>query len=158
VFEQAEVTSCGLNGGALKTEGEYSASIACHLYSKRGVKFYTFKTPKGCHPYFTQSGEDREDNPDQYIANFCDGATAGFKYFLFSGNEKISVTIEGKARGKITVREGIYGGLLCAILINTNGGEETFESFTSATSGVKSLYFTFEGRGRFNFKKISFKK
>jgi hypothetical protein len=158
VFEQAEVTSCGLNGGALKTEGEYSASIACHLYSKRGVKFYTFKTPKGCHPYFTQSGEDREENPDQYIANFCDGATAGFKYFLFSGNEKISVTIEGKARGKITVREGIYGGLLCAILINTNGGEETFESFTSATSGVKSLYFTFEGSGRFNFKKISFKK
>lgn len=26
------------------------------------------------HPYFTQDGEDREDNPNQYIANLRDGA------------------------------------------------------------------------------------
>lgn len=36
-FYQAEVTSCGLNGGPLKDEGTYEARIACHLYSKYGT-------------------------------------------------------------------------------------------------------------------------
>lgn len=169
-FEQAEVTSCGLNGGPLRAAGEYDAAIACHLYSKRGVKFYTFKTPKGCHPYFTQSGRDRENNPDQYIANFCDGATAGFKYFEFKGNEKIAVEIEGKARGKMCVREGICGGVLCEIPIDCKGDTATFSapsditsgansitsSTNSITSGIKSLYFTYHGKGKFKFKKIKF--
>ena len=33
------------------------------------------------HPVFTQDGEDREECPNQHIANMHDGATAGFKYF-----------------------------------------------------------------------------
>lgn len=36
-FYQAEVTSCGLNGGPLSDIGTYEARIACHLYSKNGT-------------------------------------------------------------------------------------------------------------------------
>ncbi|MBP5177917.1 MAG: family 43 glycosylhydrolase, partial [Clostridia bacterium] len=58
-FTQAEITSCGLNGGPLAGKGEYEARIACNLFGRDGVKFYTAKTPAGSHPYFTQSGVDR---------------------------------------------------------------------------------------------------
>ena len=108
-FNQAEITSCGLNGGPLEASGIYEARIACNLFSKEGVKFYTAKIRKGIHPYFTQSGKDREENGDQYIANFKDGATCGFKYFDFKDNKHISVGIRGKANGKMVIKDGLDG-------------------------------------------------
>lgn len=38
VFKQAEVTSCGLNGGPLSGTGRYEARIACNLWSKNGCR------------------------------------------------------------------------------------------------------------------------
>lgn len=34
-IKQAEITSCGLNGGPLRGEGEYPAYLACHLYTDK---------------------------------------------------------------------------------------------------------------------------
>ena len=155
-FAQAEITSCGLNGGALKAEGEYSAGIACNLFSKKGVRFYTVKLPRGSHPYFTQSGADRECAPDQYIANFCNGATAGFKYFNFSGNAEISVTLRGKARGKITVKSSLSGDILGVIDINCDKKQRKFTAKINPLYGVYPLYFTFNGKGRSSFISFSF--
>ncbi len=39
-FLQAEMTSCGLNGGPLSASGSYSAGIACNLWSKEGTGRY----------------------------------------------------------------------------------------------------------------------
>ena len=155
-FSQAEVTSCGLNGGPLKAEGEYGAYIACNLFSKKGVRFYTFKAPAGCHPYFTQSGEDREDNPDQYIANFCNGATAGFKYFDFAGNKKIAVTVCGNASGTLVVKDGLDGNVVAKIAIKPCTTRKEYSAEMNMTDGVRPLYFTFEGSGKFNFYAIKF--
>lgn len=84
-FQMAEMTSCGLNGGPLKTSGEYETGIACVLKGKYGaVKSTLGKSKRKAHPYFTQDGADRECDPGQYIANFRDGCVAGFKYFLFT--------------------------------------------------------------------------
>ncbi len=48
-----------------------------------GAKYYEMGTMlEDYHPYFTQDGEDREENPNQYIANMTNGAVAGFKYFF----------------------------------------------------------------------------
>lgn len=73
---QTEVTSCGLNGGSLQGTGRYEARVACNLSSARGTFMYQKEKTAGeeMHPYFTQDGEDREDNPNQYIANLRDGA------------------------------------------------------------------------------------
>ena len=79
VFKQAEVTSCGLNGGPLVGSGEYEARIACNLWSKKGVARYDKNFRKKDHPFFTQSGHDRMEQGDQYIANMRDGSVAGFK-------------------------------------------------------------------------------
>ncbi|MBP5242867.1 MAG: family 43 glycosylhydrolase, partial [Clostridia bacterium] len=151
-FKQAETTSCGLNGNALMGKGYYEARIACNLWSKNGVKFYTAKTPAGVHPYFTQSGKDRENNPDQYIANFCDGATAGFKYFQFEGNNsEISVTVRGNGGGKIAVTDKIGGNPLAEINILKGRGERTYKAPMSALNGKKALYFTYYGEGKVDF-------
>ena len=156
-FKQAEVTSCGLNGGPLKAEGEYEARIACHLFSRKGIYFYGgIKPLKGCHPYFTQTGKDREENGDQYIANFCDGATAGFKYFNFNGNKKISVTMRGKAEGKMLVKDGLDGTMVAVIDINSGKLPQKFTAKLNMEDGVKPLYFTYQGKGHFDFLSISF--
>ena len=139
---------------ALKAEGEYEARIACNLFSKKGVKFYTFKTRAGCHPYFTQSGGDRENNPDQYIANFCDGATAGFKYFEFDGANKISVNICGNADGVIKVTDG--KDTVAAIPVKPCKTRKVFSAELNVQNGVKPLYFTFNGKGNFCFHSLGF--
>ena len=85
---QIEMTSCGLNNGPLDGKGEYEARIACNLWSKAGARHYVGGSTgaeaeelRRDHPVFTQDGEDREECPNQHIANMHDGATAGFKYF-----------------------------------------------------------------------------
>ena len=153
-FTQAEITSCGLNGAPLKAKGSYEARIACNLYSKKGVKFYTFKSPKGCHPYFTQSGEDRECDPDQHIANFCDGATAGFKYFEFGGANKICVEICGNANGIINVSDET--GTVAQIPVKPCKKRTKYCAKLDINKGVKPLYFTYRGKGRFDFYAIAF--
>ena len=155
-FNPAEVTSCGLNGGALKAQGEYEARIACNLFSKRGVRFYMCRLPKGVHPYFTQTGCDREEDGDQYIANFCNGATCGFKYFEFNGNDKISVTVSGNGKGKMLVKESLSGDIVGAIDIDAKNTAQKFTAQLNISDGIKPLYFTFTGKGKLNFYGISF--
>ena len=95
---QVEMTSCGLNGGPLESRGTYRSCIACNLGSREGTFPYLRSSEKdksGIHPYFTQSGIDRNSDGDQYIANMTDGSSAVFKYFRFCGDGKISVSTRG---------------------------------------------------------------
>ena len=152
-IKQVEVTSCGLNGGPLVGKGTYEARIACNLTSRKGCRFHggLFKSPKGCHPYFTQTGADRENNPDQYIANFCDGATAGFKYFDIENLNSISVTLDGQVNGTVTV----YASDEIAAKIAVSGsGKRVYSAPWNGKPGTHSLKFTFEGKGHPDF--ISF--
>ncbi len=89
------MTSCGLNNGPLKAKGFYEARIACNLSGRDGIissDGAKKKDKKNLYPYFTQSGEDREENSDQYIANMKNGSWCAFKYFECEGCEsQISV-------------------------------------------------------------------
>ncbi|MBQ4382210.1 MAG: family 43 glycosylhydrolase [Oscillospiraceae bacterium] len=142
-FRQAEVTSCGLNGGPLRGKGTYEARIACNLWAK-GHR--TARVDRGAkategHPYFTQTGKDRECDGDQYIANMRDGATAGFKYFAFDGTEgKISVT--GRGGGQFLVTDG--ENTLATVPMNGT-------SLFTVSPGVHPLYFIYEGEGPADF-------
>ena len=86
---------------------------------KKGTRFLSMiKHPqKGC-PYLTQDGKDRESGPDQYIANMCDGALAGFKYFDLSETKEISVTIKGHAEGTLYVCTSENGEAIAEISIS----------------------------------------
>src|SRR5690625_48485 len=148
-IKQVEMTSCGLNGGPLEGKGEYPAYIACNLVSKSGAIRYEFGYEvEAFHPYFTQEGEDREDNPNQYIANLTDGSVAGFKYFDFENVSRISVKVRGSGKGNIHVSQSMNGVKLASVPVALQ--EETWVSLSAPfdiDNSEHALYFTFQGEG-----------
>lgn len=153
---QVEMTSCGLNGGPFAGKGSYEARIACNLSSREGTFPYERvheKDKKGIHPYFTQSGGDRESDGDQYIANMTDGASAGFKYFEFDGSETgISVSTRGSGTGTLFVYGDRKGAPLAAIHLVPSDGYQPFEAGFSVKKGVSPLYFEYSGDGNIDFE------
>ena len=152
---QAELTSCGLNGGPLCGKGLYEARIACHLMSREGSFMYEKSYEKdkaGIHPYFTQTGEDREKDGDQYIANMTDGSVAGFKYFQFEDETLLRVMTKGTGRGKLEVRNSINGEKKGEIEIEASREWEWSESVKlKINKGTNALYFKFNGEGSMDF-------
>ena len=143
LFLQAEMTSCGLNNVPLRGEGYYPAYIACQLYSKDGACFSEDAGESA--PFLTQSGGDRENGEDQYIANLQDGSVAGFKYFDLRKTREIGILLRGSAEGKMTVTDG-KTILACADVVVC--GQEKECSVPLAGTGVKiPLYFCFTGKG-----------
>ncbi len=155
VFLQSEVTSCGLNGGPLSGIGEYEARIACNLWSKNGVARYDGKFCKKDHPYFTQTGRDRTAHGDQYIANMQDGSVAGFKYFNFQKNSKISLTVSGNGSGHFEISNTMdFSEIAGDIPVELKGQEMTFTENFCPQSGVMPLYFRYCGTGSVNFHRF----
>ena len=153
-FQQAEVTSCGLNDGPLKGEGRYEARIACNLWSKDGVGRYDGSSPRKrleAHPYFTQTGKDREDNGDQYIANMRDGAVAGFKYFQMDGPKTVLVELRGTASGNLRVSDSPNFTNGAVIPVSLNNSTVTVGGALDVGTGKKALYFQFCGTGAVDF-------
>ena len=145
---QVEMTSCGLNGGPLSGKGTYDAAIACILMSRNGAKRYGFGEPiEEWHPYFTQEGEDREENPGQYIANFTDGALAGYKYFEFKGEEKITITYRGAASGILHIGLDEKEKIVAELKIAPAEDWAKITADMKKTEGRTALFFSYEGDG-----------
>ena len=145
-----------MNGGPLKDEGTYEARIACHLYSKNGTTESLAEQQNENHPAFTQEGEDREDNPNQYINNMRDGATAGYRYFNFQKANQISVTTRGTASGKFIVKDERFGKVVAEIKIEPSEKWQTFTAPLSIDDRKHPLYFTYEGEGYADFLRFGF--
>lgn len=152
---QAELTSCGLNDGPLPGKGEYEARIACHLVSGKGSFQYARsfeKDKEGIHPYFTQSGRDREENGDQYIANMTDGSMAGFKYFQLESETRIRVMTRGSGRGKLEIKTDIDGEVIGVIPIAPSEKWQLSPvGSLEVPEGIRPLYFTYRGDGYMDF-------
>lgn len=156
-ISQVEMTSCGLNGGPLCTKGEYSAHIACNLSGAGGTfEYKAEKTDVGHHPYFTQSGADREQDGDQYIANLQNGAWAGFKYFLFDGDEaKLTARLRTSGEGSIVVSTTRGGPPVAQIPVFPAAGWTEATASLAVPAGVHALYFTYRGSGAVDFSSFS---
>lgn len=160
---QVELTSCGLNPGPLEARGTYEARIACNLWDREpsfGYDAY-MKGSYDTHPYLTQSGEDREERPDQYIANLRDGATGGYKYFDFAARRPvgIAVRLRGKADGILRVSMQEKGGEPAAELPVHTADASAWQTFRGAFQSpdcVSALYFTWLGTGSVEFDCFSF--
>ena len=120
-FYQAEMTSCGLNGGPLRGRGRYPSYIACNVYGRNGTRFLSMlKHPRGCDPFLTQKGGDREEGSDQYISNFCTGCTVGFKYFDLRDTKSVTVNLQGYGNDcAVTIRREERGEIICRIPVET---------------------------------------
>lgn len=139
---QAEMTSCGLNGEPLRGSGEYSAYIACNLFtSEPSVYVGGNEFPK-----IMQDGRDGDEEPG-YIANIQDSATAGFKYFSCENVTGISITTRGYADGIFEVRTKWDGQVLATIPIRYSNVWETYTSKINIPDGKQAVYLTYRGNG-----------
>lgn len=153
---QVEVTSCGLNGGPLEGVGTYEARIACNLgFREPTFKYMDAHEKDIVHPFFTQSGGDREDSPDQYIANMSGGAWCGFKYFSFCGATRLTVTTRGDARGTLSVSTERGGTPFTQIPVAPGSQWHQSDAGFAPLTGVHALYFTFMGAGAMDFKEFT---
>lgn len=165
-FAQAEMTSCGLNGGSLDGRGEYEARIACDLWSKDGTGRYDVGNPRkdlAAHPYLTQDECDGDPDARQYVANMRDGATAGYKYFDFGpgGDATVSATVRAHrgdgvkagagAHGELEFRtapSGEDGATVARIRIDADGHDwTTVRADGVLPDGVRALYVVYRGDG-----------
>ena len=154
-FLQAEVTSCGLNAGPLSGHGRYEARIACNLWSGQGTGRYDGPHPRRTfreHPYFTQTGRDRNGDGDQYIANMRSGATAGFKYFAFDGSGKITLEVGGRGEGTVQVFcDQAMTQLAAEVPVRLDGEPWQFTAPLTLPAGTLPLFFRYEDTGAMDF-------
>lgn len=155
-FAQAEVTSCGLNGGPLKGEGRYPARIACNLWSGKGAGRYDIRFPRFRlreHPYFTQEGKDGEERETQYIANLRNGAVAGFKYFTFLSLKSVVVELRGKAEGVLLISDTPnFKTVSASVPVKLNTCVWTkLQATCTMPDGIWALFFKFKGKGSLDF-------
>lgn len=156
-FRQAELTSCGLNGKPLAGEGCYETRIACHLWAKEGTGRYDGWNPKGRlrkHPYFTQDEKDGDPCARQYIANMWDGASAGFRYFLFDGLRGIRIKVRGHGEGAMEVYEDAEAKSRIARIPVKCIGRDWMEfeaGMEKDKQGTGGLWFVYRGQGSVDF-------
>ncbi len=150
-FAMMEMTSCGLNGAPLKGCGTYEARIACVLKAKEGACKITEIKDKHTHPSFTQTGEDRMCDPDQYICHLNDGSVAGFKYFLFNNPTKITIKVKADAEGIMEVRYDEKSTPAACIQVYPSTTRTEFSANILPVNGVYPLYFTWNSLGRTDF-------
>lgn len=139
---QAELTSCGLNGGPLKGKGRYPAYLACNLFTDEQSPYVGGER----FPKIMQDGRDG-DREDGYIANMADSATAGFKYFDMRGVSRITITARGYARGVFQVKTAWDGPVLAELPIDYTNVWEDYSAPVDMEDGVHALYLTFRGEG-----------
>ena len=139
---QAEITSCGLNQGPLKGEGEYPAYLACHLFTEKpSVYLGSDEFPK-----VMQDGRDGDEEPG-YVANIKNTATIGFKYFDFKDVQRIGISTRGYANGVFEVKTAWDGEVLGTIAVENTNVWEWGWTEVSVPDGVGALYFTYRGDG-----------
>jgi len=153
---QAEMTSCGLNGGPLVGRGEYPAYIACNLFCKDEELYIgTYGAwMDGRFPKITQDGKDGDEEPG-YIANMRDTATAGFKYFDCRGVKRVKIKVRGYAKGAFEVKTAWDGPALGSIPVNFTNVWKEYAADIAIPDGVHALYFTYRGGGNAQLKSFA---
>lgn len=136
-FTQAEISSCGLNGGPLEGKGFYPAHIACYVFSAN----YN----QNSFPKITQDGKDGDEILG-HVADITNGCTVGFKNFDFDGTTKeIKLWIRGYGIGEFGVRTALNGEILAKIPTRRANIWETVSAQIKIPAGVHSLFFTYNG-------------
>lgn len=134
---QVEMTSCGLNGGALAASGEYPAVIACNLTNGHMPHIdQRMKDPDI--PTVTHEGDMR------FISGIKNGTLIGYKYFLFRGETKLSLRYRAKGSGILNVSVGDRQ-LKSAELRPSDDWAETEVCFTA--EGEQALTLRYVGEG-----------
>lgn len=156
-IDQAEITSCGLNDGALKGTGTYPSYIACALWNKNRANAASHRGFKNKAPYITQDGGDREEGDNQYVAGLKNGFWVGYKYFEFNGLNEVSVAVRGKGKGTIEVYVSPDKAPIATIPVTGNAAWTSFTAKAESVEGVLPIYFRYVGKGTLQFNEFELK-
>ncbi len=153
-IKQVESTSCGLNGRALRGQGEYPAYIACNLTSGR---VFGVPLPALC-PKVTQSGEDGDRGADFYIAGMKNGSCTGYKYFNFlGGNYRITVTYRGGG-GELSLTLSERSDALECQAVPEAQSWAALSLIAHIPAGKQALFFRYSGHGSMDLLKFEIEK
>lgn len=139
---QVEITSCGLNNGPLKGEGEYPGYLACNLFTNEEAAYIGGDR----FPKIMQDGRDGDEEPG-YIGNITDSAVAGFKYFDCKGVKRIKIKVRGYANGTFQVKTSWDGPVLAEIPVQYTNVWEEYSSPIELEDGVHAIYLAYTGDG-----------
>ena len=154
-IKQAEITSCGLNGGPLEGKGTYPAVIACYITNGN--------MPHGANKIFDHSFPhvNHEECPSgdtvRFIDEISDGTLVGFKYFSFSGLSRISLTYRGEGKGSFIVHTDLKGSAVAEVALSPSQEWNEVSAECPIADGVHPVYLIFKGENTVSLKDISFK-
>lgn len=83
--------------------------------------------------------------------------TAIFRYFDMKDIKKAGVLVRGSAKGKLVIRTELTGEPVGEIAIEPSKTWKRFQAEVAILDGVHELIFTFEGRGKLDFRKFALK-
>ena len=83
-----------------------------------------------------------------------DGAWAGFKYFDCTDSRKISITVRGKAHGKIDIFTDMKKEPVASVAINESSDWESYVSDFECNEKKASIFVRFTGKGAIDFKEF----
>lgn len=147
VIRQAEMTSCGLNGGPLKGKGEYPAYLACNMFTNEPSMYVAGDK----YPKVVQDGRDGDEEVG-YIANITDSSTFGYKYFACENICRFALTTRGYAGGVFEIRTGWDGEVLGSIQLRYTNIWTRYEAEAKIPDGVQAIYLTYRGQGTAQLK------
>jgi hypothetical protein len=160
-IEQAEMTSCGLNGGPLLATRETPAYTCCHLRSAEGILHYSSSvTWNEAHPYVAQEDDaGAATSAYAYVHNLCDGAEAGWKYLEYDGSERtVRLEVRGTFTGSVSVRiDAPDGPEVARVLVSPSEGWRWAEArISSPVAGVHAVYLVACGSASLDLRALSF--
>lgn len=152
-ISQVEMTSCGLNGGALAASGIYPAAIACHL---------TDPTVKNRIDYADPAMKEQiritEQGNQSYVTGIKDKALIGYKHFRFSGEAELALELRGSFQGEITISLDEQGKQPIGSLPLTCASA-AWQLLTAAIcpgEGEGALYLHVKGEGTLDLRSLAF--
>ena len=141
-IRQAEMTSCGLNGGPLIPEETYPAAVCCNLTNGNMPHLSNAKE----NPYAPNVNQEGDT---VFVKDLVNHTVLGYKYFDFDGTYRLRVTARGDG-GILKVRTAPEAGQQekGEIPLQKSGNWRESGELVFQAKGILPLYLEFEGNGK----------
>ncbi len=150
---QVEITSCGLNGGALTASGAYPAVIACNITNGH--------MPHGSNSQYQEHFPHvtHEEN-NRFIAEISNHTLIGYKYFKFEENQKnykLKIRYQATGEGSFQIFTDIsQTQKLSEIPVSPCTVWTEASALLPELHGVFPLYLVYSGAGEAKLIEIEF--
>ena len=144
---QVEMTSCGLNDGLLKAQGEYPAAIACNLTNGKMPHIGLSIQRISC-PFITDDGRNR------YITQIDEGTLIAYKYFDFKGTCDLIIDYKADEEGyfDVCLDDEQVGKITCEKCEHWSKS-----SVAISHTGTAALKLVYHSKGKADLLKLNFR-